>query len=259
MRKFLFAFFVLAFAFWSCKKEEAQPEPEPIPEPTVPVVDTGGWISGKVSLYDAFGNSLTSSSQVSITIEENKLSTQTDSTGYYFFKGVKSGTYTLVYEKAGFGSSKAQGLVYKPGDKGSYNAELAMLPAFTLSSATLKDTTWFTNNIAGMYYRALSSETNTNAAAVAIISNSINPSIENPASYIYDMPVSLLSKTVDYNRFVSYQFLRDNYGSYKTEKLYIKIYPVAKQAGFYTDIKLKRPIYTAHGSALAQTFTITVK
>lgn len=259
MRKVLLTITAILTFLFACKKTE-DPLPEPEPTPVTPVVDTGGWISGKVSLYDAFGAVQDSTAgTATVTIEETGNTVVTDNKGKFALKGVKTGTYTLRYTKTNYGTIKTQGLVYKVGDKGNYNAELAMLPNYQLNSAEVKDTTWFSTPIAGIYYRAYSAETNTNVAAVAIVSSSANLSISDPTTYQYDMPVSLLAKANDYNRFVSYTFLKDNYEIFKGGKVYIKLYPVASKASSYYDLKLKRPVYTAYGPALGTTFTITVK
>lgn len=258
MRKLVIPAVLVLTVFVACKKD-AEPQPEPEPTPITPVVDTGAWIVGKVNLYDAFGNKQDSTAgSATVKIEETGNIVTTDIKGNYILKGVKTGTYTLTYSKANYGTIKTQGLIYKVGDKGNYDADMAMLPAYTLNSAYVKDTTWFTTPISGLYYKAYSAETNSNTAAVAIISSTPNPSIANPSSYQYDMPVSLLNKASDYSRFVSYSFLKDNYEIFKNTKLYIKIYPVASRASFYNDLKLKRPVYTAYGEALPTTFTITV-
>jgi hypothetical protein len=258
MRKLLLFSTAIFFLLISCKKEKDSPEPEP--SPVAPVVEAEGSIIGKVILYDAFGSKLDSSAGTStVAIEEIGKTVSTDIKGNFTLTAIKAGTYTIVYSKTNFGTFKAQGIVYKVGDKGNYDAELAMLPAFTLNSVSVIDTTWFATPTAGLYYRAYSTETNIATAAVAIISNTSNLSIAKPESYLYDMPVSPLLKATDYSRFVSYSFLKDNYDISKGTVLYIKIYPVAARAAFYNDLKLKRPVYTAYGTSFAQTFTILTK
>ena len=258
MRKLILLSASVLLIFAACKKEQDPPEPEPTPIP--PVVEQEGSIVGKVNLFDAFGLKQDSTAGIAtVKIEEINQSVNTDSKGNFTLTAVKAGTYTIVYSKNNYGTIKAQGIVYKVGDKGNYDAELAMLPNFVISSAYVKDTTWFATPTAGLYYRAYSAETNTASSAVAIISNTPNPSIANPESYVYDMPVSLLNKNTDYSRFVSYSFLKDNYQILKGTNLYIKIYPVAARAAFYNDLKLKRPVYTAYSAPFVQTFTILTK
>lgn len=239
----------------SCKKKEEPPAPEPAPAPA----PTRGPISGKVSRVDQFGVSYTTAlSNALVTEEGSGIKSTTDENGKYTLQNVSAGTRTLSFSAAGCGTIKMQSFVYKIGDTISYNATLADIPTFSISNVVLIDTTWFNTKIAGFYYRAQSAATNTNASAIALISSNNNGNPLDPATFITYPALSRLSTKNDYNRFVSYDFLKDNYGLVKGDVIYIKIYPVSASNSFYVDSKSSNAIYTAAGTPYAQTFTLAL-
>jgi len=241
---------------FSCKKKE-EPAPEPAPLP--PVVVLKGSFTGKVNQVNAFGQSDTTAiSEIKITLLPSGANTRAATNGTYALTEVTAGTYTLVYEKTGYGTILNPAIIYKPGDQGSFNATLARLPTFSIASAYVKDTTWFSTQIPGIYYRAATTETAPNGSAIAIISNTGTPIITDINSYQNYPPVSVIRTKDDYNRFLSYSFLKDTYGYKKGQIIKIRIYPVAASNGSYIVPKENRPLYTAYGPVFAQTFTLLV-
>lgn len=253
MRK-IYLLILLSTLFACRKKETPPPEPQPLP-----VVEVKGTISGTVRHKTAFGETYTiSPADVKITLLPANFTTTSANDGRYTFTGLSAGNYTLVFEKSGCGTVLNPDILFKPGDQGSQDATLADLPAFKISGAYVKDTTWFSTQIPGLYYRAFSNETNAGASAVAIISNSGTPVITDLNTYQNYAPVSLLKLKDDYSRFLSYTFLKDTYDYKKGQMLSIRIYPVAAENAAYISPSENRPVYTAFGEAYVQTFTMVI-
>ena len=91
-----FGLIVLA-GFTSCSKDENQ-EPEPV---------TKANIIGSVNLYDE-GTTQIDNSNLTVKLEGTTpvISAKTDADGEFTISDVPFGTYTLVYEKSGFGTFK---------------------------------------------------------------------------------------------------------------------------------------------------------
>lgn len=65
-----------------------------------------GNLVGFVTLIDETGNPVEDKSGVTVSIEGLSISAKTNETGRFAFIGIPSGTYNLVYDKAGFGMYK---------------------------------------------------------------------------------------------------------------------------------------------------------
>jgi hypothetical protein len=246
---------ILFLLFTACKKKET-PEPEP---PAPLPAPTSGPISGKITHYDQYGVAHTSGlNNTTVSLEGKNIQATTNENGRYTLSDVPAGTHTMVISKPGTGLIKMQSIVYKIGDTISYNAAVADKPDFLITSAYVKDTTWFTTQVPGLYYKAVSTSTNVKASAVAIIGKTKDLTIADPSSYVNYAPASEVSKKDDYNRFMSYAFLRDTYGFIKKDTIYVKIYPVASEASGYIDGKLSKPVYTAYGQAHSTLFKLVM-
>ena len=90
-------------AFITCKKRN-----EDIPEPASKAA-----ISGSVNLYDEATLPLSNSDmKVSVLGTTPLISVSTDASGKYLLPSVPFGTYTLVYEKTGYGTYLKPGVVH---------------------------------------------------------------------------------------------------------------------------------------------------
>jgi hypothetical protein len=65
-----------------------------------------GTLYGKVQAYDSFGNYLGYMSGVTVNAEGTSYSATTDSLGVFGIGGLPTGTYTLTFAKAGYGTNK---------------------------------------------------------------------------------------------------------------------------------------------------------
>lgn len=245
--KHLLLLLSFALILFSCKKDE--------PEPEKPVIT--GTLKGKVTHYDQFGTPYNNSANTTVVIVGKGMSTVTDQNGYYFFEEMSSGTYTLTFKKQGCGDGILQDLRYKFTDTTNYNVSIADFPDFSISNAYVKDTTWFSGTLDGIYYNASAFPANSKARVVAIVGKSPNLTITDPASYVNFAQSSLIS-TLDYGRFLSYSFLAQSMKFKPDSIIYVKIYPVANTAAFYMDNQLNRPVYKAFGTPFPTTFTLTM-
>jgi len=242
---------ILSLVLFTCKKKE---DPEPItPAPTP--APTKGPISGKINHYNQFGKLYTDGlSGATVKIDSTSNQAITNESGKYTLNNISAGIYTLIFSKSGCGDIKLQNLNYAIGDTFSYNADLSDIPNFTIASAYVKDTTWF---VPGIYYKAIANDTNSAASSVAIVGKNANMSLSDPSSYLNYAPASR-TKSNDFNRFLSYSFLKDTYGFKKNEIVYVKIYPVSSKGASYIDSKLSKPIYTSYGAVYPTTFSLVI-
>lgn len=244
--------FLALMNFFSCKKENktaAEPEPEPV---------TTGNLGGTVNQYDQFGVKYTVGlNTTTVSIDSTDKVCVTDQDGNYNFPNMASGSYTLSFKKPGAGSSKLIDIKYSFRDTTRYNSSVADIPSFLVSMAYLKDTTWFSATLPGIYYKGYTSPSHPKATVVAIVGKNANITLAKPTSYINFSPASLISQP-DYNRFWSYAFLSQSYGFKKDSTIFVKLYPVANTGAAYYDNNLKKPVYTAYGLPYP-TFTITMK
>ena len=85
-------------------------------EPTItPPVDTSGDIIGEVNLYDE-GTTEIDNSGMTVRVEGTPASTTTDASGSFTIPDVDFGSYTLVYEKTGYGTFKSFDLDHSGGN-----------------------------------------------------------------------------------------------------------------------------------------------
>lgn len=244
---------LLILTLFSCKKEKKTVDETPV-SPSA----TSGNLSGTVSQFNQFGVTYTTGlNTTTVSIDSTNTTCVTDQNGHYTFTNISSGIYTLVFKKPGCGLIKMPDINFNFSDTTNYNASVADIPVFSISSAYVKDTSWFTAPaLAGIYYNANTSPVNVKATIVAIVSKSANLSLADPLSYIKFSPASLVN-TVDYGRFLSYNFLSQSYGFKKDSIIYVKIYPVATTGASYYNNKVKKPVYTAYGNP-SPTYTLAM-
>jgi hypothetical protein len=88
--------------------------------PTGPPGNAGpaltGNLKGHITLWDQFnGRILANQAGDTVSIDGTSLKTTTDSTGYYVFAGISTGTYNLTITKPGFGMMKSQNIEFVGG------------------------------------------------------------------------------------------------------------------------------------------------
>ncbi|PBQ33515.1 hypothetical protein CNR22_17605 [Sphingobacteriaceae bacterium] len=250
MKKILLT--ILCFAILiSCKKEDKT-------EPETPTITTGT-VTGKITHYDQFGTKYTSGlNTATVSLEGTNFTGITDTSGIYKLTNVPSGTYTLAVKKPGCGLIKTENIHYNFEDTTTYNASVSDIPAFTLSAAYAKDTTWFNGSVGGIFYNASPASLNKNANIVAIIGKSSKIDLANPDSY-ENYALASIADSTDYGRFFSYQLLKYTYTFKKDSAVYMKIYPVSAKGARYKSDRLNAFVYTSFGTPYPTIFMLNVK
>ena len=100
-------YFILILAFWSCSGDGD--------EETTPPAATAADITGTVSLYDE-GDTQIDNSGMTVKVVGTSKSATTNASGSFTLSGVTFGTYTLTYEKAGYGTFKKYGVEHRNGN-----------------------------------------------------------------------------------------------------------------------------------------------
>lgn len=102
-----------------------------------------GDLVGFVTLVDQFGASLSDHSGVTVLVEETALSDRTDSSGRWIIAGLNTGTYTISFNKSGYGTSKDVGYQFVGGGRALWGeCKLAPIPDFNISLNTLEAEMW---------------------------------------------------------------------------------------------------------------------
>jgi len=82
-----------------------------------------GNIIGGVRLFDLDGKMLQDASGVTITIDQSKVSTQTNALGKWTLDSIPFGTYDLTISKPGFGTSRIMGVYHAATDHSTTNVK----------------------------------------------------------------------------------------------------------------------------------------
>lgn len=130
---------LVATILFSCKKETGPAGATGPTGATGPVLS--GNLKGYVNHYDIAGSKITTGlGGDSIFIDGTTQFAVTDANGMYLFNNLTTGTYNFTIRKAGFGSTKIQGLEFAGGGDVYRNVNISMIPSNNVSAFTLKDT-----------------------------------------------------------------------------------------------------------------------
>jgi hypothetical protein len=102
-----FYLILILAVFWSCSGDGD--------EETTPPAATAADITGTVSLYDE-GDTQIDNSGMTVKVVGTSKSATTNASGNFTLSGVTFGTYTLTYEKAGYGTFKKYGVEHRNGN-----------------------------------------------------------------------------------------------------------------------------------------------
>lgn len=135
-------FLASAVLFQSCKKGDTGPA-----GPAGPTGPTGpsytGSISGHVILYDQYGARMLTglnAAQVALNGDGTSRSLNADTSGYYIFDSVKTGSYILAAQAAGYGSTEFSNLQYVLG-QANRDIKMSAIPGFSPTGFTAYTTT----------------------------------------------------------------------------------------------------------------------
>ena len=125
MKNFSFWLFTLAIVLFSCEGNDNDSEP-----------DTVADINGSVLLFTEGSASASNSGGMKVTVDgaNPSLSVVTDAFGKFTIRDVPFGTYTLVYEKDGYGTFKRGGVQHKAG--GTFLTDISSLGQLSSTRVT---------------------------------------------------------------------------------------------------------------------------
>jgi len=236
MKKITFIFICLTIIF-SCKKDDKPVENNNTNNTNSNVIN--GNISGSIKQFNQNGELLSSGlNGVTITLDNDNVSTTSDTSGKYNLQGVKPGIYTIFYSKPGCETYQIQQVNF-PGNGILFkDATLIETPTFSLESATM---TMDSSNLHSSIKVSLKLSPNSKDVWVGFISGPDNSVDINKSNYygpfVYKIPASTSTYTFKTNSLSS-----NNFG---------KIYTYAGNQSSYYDYATKTNKQQGFGASLA--------
>jgi len=136
MKTKMITFLVLLLGLSACKKESQGPAPIILSD-----------IIGSVNLYDEGSSPISNAGlMVSILDSDPLIKASTDDEGKFSLKKVKSGTYTLLFRKPGFGTFKKYDIIHKDTEN-TYITESPSLGQKTSTSVGLLIANAYTDSV----------------------------------------------------------------------------------------------------------------
>ena len=204
-----------------------------------------GNMHGKVYAYDSFGNYLGVMSGVLVQVEGTSLAGTSDSLGAYVIAGVPTGTYTLLYSKAGYGTQKWQQLQFiGRGDYYLNSMTISGLPNFETSTATA--------SISAGNLHVIGTVTGGSPPYQRRVivyvgkTSSINPSV--PASFVRYINYYIPGSANNYDATTSISSLMSNYGFVSGETIYVVAYSGSYYNFSYYDYATEKNIEPSFGT-----------
>jgi hypothetical protein len=241
--KKLVAFAIVCALLNSCRKKD--------PTPAAETPDPNGTISGKVTVIDQYGIAQTSGlNTVTVTIEGKNYSAITDADGNYTMSDVAPGTYNISFRRAGAGLWQKQQVSFAGNGVFTQNGYSVEKPTYTFTGRIF-DSVITTPFPTERIYVHLNMTPMHSAHGVLIIrGNSPNLDIADPTSYTNVYQNSIPIDTATALIFFDYPV---------TGTHYYKAYPFPDiyNGPFYDDVPLDKRRYTAYGTQVPGTFTVT--
>lgn len=248
---------MIVMIFTSCKKETGPAGP------TGPSGTTGatgpilsGTLEGYVQLYDMYGNRVYHP-QDSTSLQINSTTVLTDTTGKYSFT-LTTGTYNvniLSRPADNYGSTIIEGLQFSGGGTFERDAAISKIPNFTISTLTVKDTSFpAANPVQYVKFSGTVSSSDTKARTLAVFVNDNSVVSSSTAQYLAALDPANSAVAANGSTFTFYLKSANIYagtGLSPSQTAYFAVYPAAVNwynTSNYLDYGTDRKIYTAIGT-----------
>lgn len=242
-KKYIYMCFLMCCALAACKDD-------------VGTTLLDGTLSGKVVLYDALSQELDSCDDVVVTAVNGKQewSSLTNQRGRYQIDELETGTYTLQYQKEGYGIYKLYGYPFVGGEEASEvydDVELVQEPAYYFKNLKVEmeekgGETYFNLN-ADVFHLP---ENETYVGMRYFISNQEDVSVKNYEVSEY-ANISVNNDQVFRAVLIDPELL-ETYHS-----LYVVVYPCAMCAHSYTEPEYGKKVYYTTGSQYSNVVEVT--
>jgi hypothetical protein len=200
-----------------------------------------GTLEGWVSTFDQYGYRVQSDQAgVSVKINDaNNDSTLTDATGKYFFSNLSTGSYSVTYSRANYGTvlSNPFGFVGGIVDR---NVAMSQIPNFALTMVA--DTIETVGTGLGVLVRG-TALSDANQRSYIIFIGSASTVTSAPGSFNFVVTNTIKAGTTAWGTFFPAQQLYDA-GITSGSTVYFAVYPYATGATTYTDLTTGKTIYT---------------
>lgn len=209
--------------------------------------ETTGNISGKVTQYNQYGETMTNDlNNVVVRLDNDAVASLTDNGGNYTLSGVRPGIYTIYFSKPGCGVYKIQQVNF-PGNGTLYNknAELVETPTFNFRSASFTFTPSSDRPEASITINIKLDPQLRDVRAYVVVGKTASLDITNHRSEAEALYFVIPANTSDFTA-----TLRYSHPNYKASELYAKVYTYAGRSVTYQDISTKSIVLFGHGQAL---------
>jgi hypothetical protein len=230
MKKIVPVFVALILFMASCSTEDKE---------IIPEIPTKGTIEGSVNLYDEKTGPLDNSG-MKVTVEglTPKISTLTDEEGRYRLEEVPFGTYTLVFEKEGYGTYKRFNIKHAVSESSTFVLNAPSLGQKSSTKITKVEATVSGEDVT----LSVTTETNSN--------------ISNPLYVRYFMSTSATVSSEDYmfdsetlwiainpKEFTWSRSVLEERGFTSGQTVYVRVYGNSFWSNEYIDVDLNKKIF----------------
>ncbi|OIO23420.1 MAG: hypothetical protein AUJ54_01730 [Ignavibacteria bacterium CG1_02_37_35] len=232
---FFLSSITILLMFYGCDKFKGKDGQDGISAPIL----TGDLI-GYVYLYDDnSGNRLVDNGGILVTVEGENMVTTTSSDGRWIFTGLATGTYTIAFSKADYGTKKAVGLQFVGGGQVFYGSEqLYKIPSFTLTGlsaiASVSQVT-IAGNLTGLLPKQI---------GVMLFFGTTSSVTADPKDYIVEANVlGFADGQTTFSGFMTGAWFYKN-GFNAGQIVYVVAYAVSSPSNRYLDIATGKYYYT---------------
>lgn len=252
--KLIFTAVIAILLFSKCAKD-GDTGPDGATGPAGPSLT--GDFSGFINLYDVNGVKLTDHSGVVVSVEGKDISTTTTSDGHYKLTGISTGTYNIVYTKAGYAVRKLVTYQFIGGGEVYYGINyMYQIPAMTVTNLTSAPST-ITPGLT-VISGTLSGELPTSERYVRIFVNSGSTVSSDPSKFLYTSSTYALSSMTSFQINITSSNL-NLVGIASGQAISIVAYGESRTSTSYADINTGRYVYTSINPTPSNVISITAQ